>query len=84
MPHHPCPGAVGGEGWRFDQPKIQMPHRLGKSGDQIPSYPFFLYLEVIRWGFDPTKGQIPHSAGTYFVQNQVYSPTLPHPLPQGG
>jgi len=42
------PGAVGGEGRGPDQPKIQMPLCLGKSGDQIPSYP--LYLEAIRWG----------------------------------
>jgi len=60
---------VGGEGWGFDQPKIQMPHRLGKPGDRIPSRP--LYLEAIRWGFDQTKGQISHYKGAFFVQNQI-------------
>ena len=52
-----------GSGLGFDQPKIQMYHRLGKSGEQIPSHP--LYLEAIRWGSDQTKGQIPHPMGVY-------------------
>jgi len=30
------PGAVGGDGWGFDQAKVQMPHHWGRSGDQIP------------------------------------------------
>ena len=76
MPHHP-PEAVGGEMWGFDQPKIQMPHCLGKSGDQIPSYP--LHLEAIRWGFDQTKGKIPHSTGAYFVF--ISTKSNPHPSP---
>ena len=29
------------------------------------------------WGFDKTKGQIPHPTSMYFVQNQV--PRVPHP-----
>ena len=48
-----------GEGWGFDQPKIQMTHCLGKL---IPSHP--LYLEAIKWGFDQIKGEILHPAGT--------------------
>ena len=28
-----------GEGWGFDQPKIQIPHRMGKPGDEIPPIP---------------------------------------------
>ena len=48
------------------------------------------------WGFDQTKGKIPHPMGMYFVQNQVKSlgmhfvqnqvksSTLPHPLPLVG
>jgi len=27
------------------------------------------------WGFTQTKGQIPHSTGMYFFQNQVKPPT---------
>jgi len=59
----------GSGGWGgnvgFDQLKIQMPHHLEKSGDQ----PNPLHLEVIRWGFDQTKGQIPHPTGAHLVQN---------------
>ena len=63
MFHHPPRGS----GWGFNQLKIQMPHRLEKSGDQIPSYP--LYLETIGWGFDQTKGQVPRPTVAYFIQN---------------
>ena len=65
------PRTVGGEGWGFDQPKIQMPHCLGKSGDQIFSYP--LYLEAIRWGIwsNQRSKSPPLYTGAYFVQNQV-------------
>ena len=31
------PGAVGGEGWGFDQASNQIPHHLGWPGDQTPS-----------------------------------------------
>jgi len=67
-PPPPLPGTVGGEEWGFDpQLKIQMPHHLGKSGDQIPSNS--LHLEAIKWGFDQTNGRIPHPMGTYSVKN---------------
>ena len=32
------PGAVGEEGWGFDQTSDQIPYHLDRSGDQIPSY----------------------------------------------
>ena len=35
------------------------------------------------WGFGQTKDQIFYPSGTYFVQNEVKSPTLPHQLPRG-
>jgi len=66
-----------GRGGDLNNQKFKCPTVWESHCNQIPSYP--LHLEAIRWGFDQTKGKIPHSTGAYFVF--ISTKSNPHPSP---
>ena len=71
---------MGGEEWGFDpQLKIQMPHHLGKSGDQILSNPLHLEGDLIK-----PMVKFPTLWAHILLKIKSNPLTLPNPLPQGG
>ena len=62
-----APPSSWGSGWGFDRPKIQIPHRLGKFGDQIPSFKS-LQLLNLHGGLIKPKVKFPTPKGSLAQQ----------------